>query len=73
MDGRHFRVLAVVDDFTCECLCLVADMSLSGVRVVRELDVLIGRRGRPAAIVSDNGTELTSRAVLEWINRTGVA
>jgi putative transposase len=39
---------------------------------VRELDALIARRGRPAMIVSDNGTELTSRAVLEWTNRAGV-
>jgi hypothetical protein len=38
---------------------------------VRELDALIARRGRPAMIVSDNGPELTSRAVLEWTNRTG--
>ena len=70
--GRRFRVLAVVDDFTRECLCLVVDTSIGGVRVVRELDTLIARRGRPAMIVSDNGTELTSRAVLEWTNRTGV-
>jgi putative transposase len=70
--GRRFRVLAVVDDFTREALALAVDTSLGGVRVVRELDALIARRGRPATIVSDNGTELTSRAVLEWTNRTGV-
>lgn len=44
-DGRRFRVLAVVDDFTRECLCLVADTSLSGARLARELDTLIVRRG----------------------------
>jgi putative transposase len=60
VDGRRFRILAVVDDFTRECLALVADTSLSGVRVARELDAVIALRGRPAAIVSDNGTELTS-------------
>jgi putative transposase len=38
----------------------------------RELDILIARRGRPHTIVSDNGTEMTSRAMLEWTNRTGV-
>lgn len=53
-DGRRFRVLAVVDDFTRECLTLVADTSLSGARVVRELDAVIARRGRPGTIVSDN-------------------
>ena len=44
----------------------------SGHRMARELDALIARRGRPATIVSDNGTEMTSRAMLEWTNRTGV-
>lgn len=65
-DGRRFRILAVVDDFTRECLCLVADTSLSGVRVARELDAIIAARGRPALCVSDNGTELTSLAILQW-------
>jgi putative transposase len=70
--GRRFRVLAIVDDFTREALALVVDTSIGGERVVRELDALIARRGRPATIVSDNGTELTSRAVLGWTNRIGI-
>ncbi len=65
-DGRRFRVLTVVDDFTRECLALVADTSLSGARVVRELDAIIMARGKPDTIVSDNGTELTSMAILKW-------
>jgi putative transposase len=65
-DGRRFRVLAVVDDFTRECLTTVVDTSRSGERVVGELDRLIIERGRPLVIVSDNGTELTSRVVLRW-------
>ena len=65
-DGRRFRILAIVDDFTRECLALVADTSLPGLRVVRELDALISIRGRPATCVSDNGTELTSTAILRW-------
>jgi len=64
--GRRFRVLAVIDDFTAECLCLVADTSLSGSRVARELDRVIAARKPPAMIVSDNGTELTSMAILRW-------
>jgi putative transposase len=71
-DGRRFRMLNVVDDFTRECLASVLDTSLSGVRVVRELDRLCGVHGRPAMIVSDNGTELTSHAVLRWVEETGV-
>jgi putative transposase len=46
-------VLAVVDDYTRECLALIAHTSLSGLRVVRELDAIIRWRGRPATIVSD--------------------
>jgi putative transposase len=65
-DGRRFRVLCVVDDFSRECLALVADTSLSGQRVARELDTIAARRGYPATVVSDNGTELTSAAVLNW-------
>ena len=65
-DGRRFRILTIVDDFTRECLALVADTSLSGGRVARALDCLIFQRARPHTIVSDNGTELTSTAVLKW-------
>ncbi len=64
--ARRFRVLAVVDDFTRECLGLVVDTSLSGLRVGRELDRIAALRGYPAMIVSDNGTELTSHAILRW-------
>src|SRR4029077_10809722 len=72
-DGRRFRILAVVDDCTRECLALVADTSISGRRVARELDDIIRRRGRrPDTIVSDNGTELTSNAILSWADATGV-
>jgi putative transposase len=71
-DGRRFRILAIVDDFTRECLALVPDTSLPGMRVVRELDALITARGRPAICVSDNGTELTSMAILRWSQQTRV-
>ncbi|PXA94316.1 IS3 family transposase [Nostoc sp. 3335mG] len=64
--GRRFRVLNIVDDVTRECLRAVVDTSISGRRVVRELADLIAERGRPKMIVSDNGTELTSNAVLAW-------
>ncbi len=71
-DGRRIRVLAIVDDFTRECLTLVADTSLSGARVARELDALVTVRGRPLMVVSDNGTELTSTAILRWSQERGV-
>jgi putative transposase len=70
--GRRFRVLNIVDDVTRECLAAVPDTSISGKRVVRELTDLIAMRGKPGMIVSDNGTELTSNAVLAWCGEAGV-
>ena len=64
--GRRFRILTLVDDLTRECLGLVVDTSLTGLRVVRELDHIVETRGRPRMIVSDNGTQLTSNAILSW-------
>ena len=65
-DGRRFRVLTVVDDCTRECLALIADTSLSGARVARELATLFEVRGKPKTVVSDNGTEFTSNAILTF-------
>ena len=64
--GRRFRILNIVDDVTRECLAAIPDTSISGRRVARELTVLIERRGKPGMIVSDNGTEFTSNAMLAW-------
>jgi len=71
-DGQRFRVLFIVDNCTCEALATVVNRSLSGARVTRELDDLIRWRGQPDMIVSDNGTEMTSHAVLKWCQKTGV-
>jgi putative transposase len=71
-DGHRFRILTVVGDHTRENLALVADTSLSGLRVTRELDRLIAARGAPCMIVSDNGTEFTSMAILRWVQETGI-
>ena len=70
--GRRFRILTVVDDFTRECLTLVVDSSLTSLRVVRELDRVIEIRGSPRMIVSDNGTEFTSNAILAWQQEQGI-
>jgi putative transposase len=70
--GRRFRVLNIVDDVTRECLAAIPDTSISGCRVVRELIALIERRGKPGLIVSDNGTEFTSNAVLSWAQEARV-
>ncbi len=60
------QVSGTTSDFTRECLALVADTSLSGARVARELDSVLAVRGKPLTVVSDNGTELTSTSILRW-------
>jgi putative transposase len=70
--GRRFRILAIYDVCTRRYLAAIADFSRSGKRVARELDLLIARYGKPKAVGSDNGTELTSNAILCWIAETGV-
>ena len=64
--GRRFRILNIVDDVTRECLAAIPDTSISGKRVARELTAVIARRGKPQMIVSDNGSEFTSNAILSW-------
>ena len=51
----------------------MADTSLSGIRVARELDRLTVERGKPRMVVSDNGSELTSNAILAWADQSHVA
>ncbi len=64
--GRMVRILSVVDAYTRECLALEADTSLGSGRVTRVLERLIGERGRPENVRSDNGPEFTSRRMLSW-------
>lgn len=71
-DGQRSRMLCIVDDCTREALATFVDRSLSGARMTRELDDLICRRGPPDMIVSVNGMEMTSHAVLRCCQDTGV-
>lgn len=57
VDGRRFRILCVIDDFSREGLAIVVDNSLSGERVARELDAVAERRGYPCMVVSDRAIE----------------
>jgi putative transposase len=70
--GRRFRVLNVVDDYSRECIGQIVDFSISGLRVSRFLNQLIESRGRPRALVCDNGTEFTSKAMFFWSKDTGI-
>jgi putative transposase len=63
-DGRRFRVWALVDDFSRECLALVVDTSISGRRIARELDRVVELRGLPCMIVSDNRLSAACRSDL---------
>jgi putative transposase len=71
-DGRVYRTLNIVDDFTRECRAIEVDTSLSGVRVVRVLEQLCAENGRPVGLVMDNGPELISKVMDAWAYRYGV-
>jgi putative transposase len=62
-DGRAFRTLNIVDDFTPDCVAIEVDRSLPGARVVRVRTRLAAERGLPAAIVLDDGPEFVGRAL----------
>lgn len=71
-DGRAFRILAVIDQWSRESVCLEANFRLSGRCVGQALDRLAAQRGWPRAITVDNGTEFTSKALDEWAYRRGI-
>jgi putative transposase len=70
--SRKFRILALIDDCTRECLYLVANTSLSGANVARKLCGLIRVYGKPSCIVRNDRTEFTSRAILKWADENEV-
>jgi len=65
-DGRKFRLLNIIDDFNRESLVIEADTSLPSLRVIRALNKLIGKRGKPANIRTDNGPEFISNQLQQW-------
>ncbi len=71
-DGRWFRILTVVDQFTRECLCLLADQSLTGEKVAQALEPVVAQRGAPRSITVDNGSEFASRIMDAWAYRQGI-
>jgi len=69
-NGRRFRVLNIVDDFSREYVLKIVDFSISGHRLARELDAFA--RKLPKTIVCDNGSEFTSKAMYFWAKQAGV-
>jgi putative transposase len=72
VDGRKFRVLNVIDDFNRESLAIEIDTSLPARRVIRVLERIIARRGKPTCIRSDNGPEFISHLLREWCEANGI-
>jgi len=72
LDGRWFRVLTVIDQFTRECLALVADSALNGQRVALALSQIVAERGTPQSITADNGSEFAGKAMDAWSYQYGV-
>ncbi len=71
-DGRAFRMLTVIDEFTRECLAIEVARRLRSDDVLHVLTDLFVRHGPPDHIRSDNGSEFTAKAVREWLSRIGV-
>jgi putative transposase len=72
LDGRWFRVLTLIDQFTRECLALVADSALNGHKVALTLSQVVAERGTPESITADNGSEFASKAMDAWTYQYGV-
>ena len=71
-DGRWFRILTVVDQYTRECLCIHADRSQSGEKVVEHMKRLTALRGVPESITTDNSSEFAGQAMDAWAHQAGV-
>lgn len=71
-DGRWFRVLTVVDQYTRECVCAYADRAQTGQKVVAQLERVSDIRGAPESITADNGGEFAGKAMDIWAHQAGV-
>ena len=71
VDGRPFRMLVVLDEYTRECLAIEVYRNLRGEDIVAVLDELTAIRGAPARIRADNGPEMIWKAVKAWCEESG--
>jgi transposase InsO family protein len=71
-DGRAFRILAILDEYTRECLATGVNRRITSPDVIDQLFHLFLFRGIPEHIRSDNGPEFTAREIRKWLNRLGV-
>jgi transposase InsO family protein len=71
-DGRAFKILNIIDEYTRECLAIVAKRKITSQDVIDQLFHLFIFRGVPEYIRSDNGPEFTAKAIKKWLNNVGV-
>ena len=72
VNGKAFKVLNIIDEYTRECLATLVDRKIKADDVIDQLFHLFVFRSIPKHIRSDNGPEFTARAVRKWLNRLGV-
>jgi putative transposase len=71
-DGRSFRILTIIDEYTRECLAILVDRRISSQDVIDKLFEMFIFRAIPDYIRSDNGPEFTAKAIRSWLSRMGV-
>jgi len=71
-DGRAFRILTILDEYTRECLNITVSRRITSQEVIYQLAELFIQRGIPEHIRSDNGPEFTARAIRQWLRDLGV-
>jgi putative transposase len=71
-DGRAFRILTILDEYTRECLSITVARRITAQDVIYQLGELFLERGIPEHIRSDNGPEFTARAIRQWLKDLGV-
>ena len=72
-EGRAFRILTIIDEYTRECLAISAQRRITSGKVIDQLFYLFIFRGTPEYIRSDNGPEFTAKAVRRWLNNLQVS
>ena len=72
VEGRAFRILNIIDEYSRECLAMLVKRSITSQDVIDQLFELIIFRGIPEHIRSDNGPEFTAKAIRRWLSRVGV-
>jgi len=71
-EGRAFRILTIIDEYTRECLTILTQRRITSQDVIEQLFYLFMFRGTPEYIRSDNGPEFTAKAVRKWLNHLEV-